>query len=65
MMMRVSFLIPDDDIRFYTYGNYLDQFRAYRYIHNFKTKGLIYEDVERELKEYKAKHRKIDSIFSI
>lgn len=65
MMMRVEFLIPDSDIRFYTYGNYLDQFNAYKYIHNFRVKGLLYEDVEEEVKEYQRTHRKIDSIFSI
>ena len=65
MMMRVEFLIPDADIGFYTYGRYLDQYRAYKYIHNFKAKNLLFEDVEKEIKEYQQTHRKIDSIFSI
>ena len=63
--MRIEFLIPDADISFYTYGGYLDLFRAYRYVHNFRAKNLLYEDVEKEVKEYQQKHRKIDSIFSI
>lgn len=65
MMMRMEFLIPDSDIGFYTYGEYLDMFRAYKYIHNFRVKNLLYEDVEKEIKEYQQAHRKIDSIFSI
>ena len=65
MMMRVEFLIPDADIGFYTYGGYIDQYRAYKYIHNFKAKGLLFSDVEKEIKEYQQAHRKIDSIFSI
>lgn len=65
MMMRVEFRIPDGDIRFYRYGDYVDQFHAYKYIHNFRTKGLLYEDVEKEVKAYQQAHRKIDSIFSI
>ena len=65
MMMRIEFLIPDGDIGFYTYGQYHDQFQAYKYIHNFRVKNLLYEDVEKEIKEYQQAHRKIDSIFSI
>ena len=65
MMMRIEFLIPDADIPFYTYGGYLDLLRAYKYIHNFRVKNLLYEDVEKEIKEYQQAHRKIDSIFSI
>jgi hypothetical protein len=61
----MEFLIPDSDIGFYTYGEYLDMFRAYKYIHNFRVKNLLYEDVEKEIKEYQQAHRKIDSIFSI
>lgn len=63
--MRIEFLIPDEDIGFYTYGQYLNQFQAYKYIHNFRVKKVLYEDVEKEVKEYQQAHRKVDSIFSI
>ena len=65
MMMRIEFLIPDSDIRLYTYGGYIDSFQAYKYIHNFREKHVLYDDVEKEVKEYQQAHRKIDSIFSI
>lgn len=58
-------MIPDEDIGFYTYGQYLNQFQAYKYIHNFRVKKVLYEDVEKEVKEYQQAHRKVDSIFSI
>lgn len=58
-------MIPDEDIGFYTYGQYHNQFQAYKYIHNFRVKKVLYEDVEKEVKEYQQAHRKVDSIFSI
>ena len=65
MQMRIEFLIPDSDIYLYTYGQYVDMFNAYKYIHNFRVKKMLYEDVEKEVKEYQRTHRKIDSVFSI
>ena len=65
MQMRIEFLIPDSDIYLYTYGQYVDMFNAYKYIHNFRVKKMLYEDVEKEIKEYQRTHRKLDSVFSI
>lgn len=65
MMARVEFMIPYDVVGTMTYGRYLDQFQAYKYLHNFRIKRILYPDVEEEIKEYQQKHRKIDSIFDI
>lgn len=65
MMMRVEFLIPDADIFFYTYGQYVDMFEAYKYIHNMRVKKMIFTDAEKEVEAYRQAHRKIDSVFSI
>ena len=65
MMMRVEFLIPDADIYLYTYGQYVDMFNAYKYIHNMRVKKMIYTDTEKEVEAYRQAHRKIDSVFSI
>lgn len=63
--MRIEFLIPDNDIYLYTYGKYVDMFNAYKYVHNFRVKNMLYTDVEKEIENYQRTHRKIDSIFSI
>lgn len=65
MMMRIEFLIPDADIYLYTYGQYVDMFEAYKYIHNMRVKKMIYQDAEKEVEAYRQAHRKIDSVFSI
>lgn len=65
MMMRIEFLIPDQDIELYTYGQYIDMLQAYKYVHNFRVKQVLYQDVEKEIKAYQQAHRPIDSIFSI
>ena len=65
MMMRTEFLIPDADIYLYTYGQYVDMFEAYKYIHNMRVKKMIYTDAEKEVEAYRQAHRKIDSVFSI
>ena len=65
MMMRIEFLIPDADIFFYTYGQYVDMFEAYKFIHNMRAKQMIFKDAEKEVEAYRQAHRKIDSVFSI
>ena len=65
MLMRIEFLIPDRDIYFYTFGQYIDKLEAYKFIHNFRTKNLLYTDAEKEVEEYAKAHRKVDSVFSI
>ena len=65
MMMRTEFLIPFDYVGFMTYGQYIDQFNAYKYIYNFKAKKNLYSDAEKEVKRYQQEHRKIDSVFAI
>lgn len=65
MMMRMEFLIPDQDIRVYRYGEYIDMFHAYQFIYNFKAENLLYADAKKEAEEYRKMHRKIDSVFSI
>lgn len=65
MMMRIEFLIPDQDIHLYTYGQYVDMLEAYKYIHNFRVKKMIYQDAEKEVEAYRQAHRPIDSVFSI
>lgn len=65
MMARTEFLIPFDRVGFMTYGQYIDQFNAYTFIYNFKTKKCLYSDAEEEVKKYQQDHRKIDSVFAI
>jgi hypothetical protein len=65
MMARIEFLIPYDIVGTLSFGRYMDQYQAYKYIHNFRVKNILYQDVEDEIKKYQQAHRKIDSVFSI
>lgn len=64
-MARIEFLIPYDIVGTLSFGRYMDQYQAYKYIHNFRVKNILYQDVEDEIKKYQQAHRKIDSVFSI
>ena len=65
VMARVEMRIPYDEVGLMSWGRYLDQYQAYKYIYNFHTKGTLYADIEKEIQEYQQAHRKIDSIFDI
>lgn len=48
-----------------TLGQWGDIFHAYKELYNFETKGALYADVEKELKQYQLEHQPVTSLLNI
>ncbi|MBP5383560.1 MAG: hypothetical protein J6Y57_01135 [Lachnospiraceae bacterium] len=47
------------------YGKWADIHHAYRELHNFKTKGGLYPDIEKEIKQFQVEHQPVASLLSL
>lgn len=62
LLGRSRFIISQEELETYTYGQWADVFHAYKQIWNFEAKRLLYRDIEEEAAEYRQTHQPIDDI---
>lgn len=53
------------DAELLTFGKWGDIFHAYKELYNFETKGGLYPDIEKEIKQYQAEHQPVTSLLNI
>ena len=49
------------DAEMLTFGKWGDIFHAFKELYNFETKGCLYPDIEKELKQYQIEHQPVTS----
>ena len=48
-----------------TFGKWVDVFHSYKEIYNFETKGGLYDDIEKEIEQYRRDHQPVTSLLSL
>lgn len=48
-----------------TFGKWVDVFHSYKEIYNFETKGGLYDDIEKEIEQYRRDHQPVASLLSL
>ncbi len=65
LMCRIKFGMNQHDAELLTFGKWGDIFHAFKEIYNFETKGSLYPDIEKELKQYQAEHQPVTPLSKI
>ena len=65
LICRTELAFTQQEAERLTFGKWSDIFHSYREIYNFKAKGSLYADIEKEIKQYQEEHQPVASLLSL